>query len=493
MILSHALITCFSGCVAALESLTIVPQFARSNAAAPLPNNLIGFSIKSDRWNDWTGRLSDPNKYTYTLLDNLKQKTGVASPIRVGGDTEDRLSWSEDVDGVNNIFPAVPDVITATKQLFPEASHGKIGGDWFYLSRNLPEGTAIIWGVNFAANSVTEALTQDESLQSVTLESIEIGNEVDYWGGLYRPKNWTMSAYVDQYNDFVEEINKSIGPDGLRYQIGAFSGVWDSTQIGKTDLFQSQLGKVAQSFSDHHYNNVADFTTRPESEWPSLRAQLITKSNIRNNLTAFGPKAKFFHEHKLHYYLGETNSMFGHGMPGVSNSAAASLWAIDYVLQAATLGVDTVYLHSGVGYNYSAFQPIDHLGKNITDYSPSATRHITPLYMGVMVLSDIIGKHTSTWINELQTGNDHLAAYLIFEDSRLARVVLINSEAWEGDELTPRPGITVYISGIDPSEAKLKRLSPPNLGTTSGILWGSQSWESDSGDVMASSAVVIFL
>lgn len=45
--------------------------------------------------------------------------------------------------------------------------------------------------------------------------------------------------------------------------------------------------------------------------------------------------------------------MFGHGMPGVSNSAAASLWAIDYVLQAATLGVDTVYLHSGVGYNYS--------------------------------------------------------------------------------------------------------------------------------------------
>lgn len=83
----------------------------------------------------------------------------------VGGDTEDRLSWSEDVDGVNNIFPAVPDVITATKQLFPEASHGKIGGDWFYLSRNLPEGTAIIWGVNFAAKSVTEALTQVREIQ----------------------------------------------------------------------------------------------------------------------------------------------------------------------------------------------------------------------------------------------------------------------------------------------------------------------------------------
>lgn len=45
--------------------------------------------------------------------------------------------------------------------------------------------------------------------------------------------------------------------------------------------------------------------------------------------------------------------MYGHGMPGVSNSAAASLWVIDYALQAATLGIDTLHFHSGVGYNYS--------------------------------------------------------------------------------------------------------------------------------------------
>lgn len=45
--------------------------------------------------------------------------------------------------------------------------------------------------------------------------------------------------------------------------------------------------------------------------------------------------------------------MFGHGMPGVSNSAAAALWVIDYALQAATLGVDTLHFHAGVGYNYS--------------------------------------------------------------------------------------------------------------------------------------------
>lgn len=54
----------------------------RPSSAARLPGDLVGMSLESDRWNDWTGSLSHPNDFTYTLLDNLKQKTGVAWPIR---------------------------------------------------------------------------------------------------------------------------------------------------------------------------------------------------------------------------------------------------------------------------------------------------------------------------------------------------------------------------------------------------------------------------
>lgn len=39
---------------------------------------------------------------------------------------------------------------------------------------------------------------QDPRLRSVTLQSVELGNEPDYWAGSYRPKNWTVSSYVDQ-------------------------------------------------------------------------------------------------------------------------------------------------------------------------------------------------------------------------------------------------------------------------------------------------------
>jgi len=48
----------------------------------PLPQDLCGFSIEPDRWPDWAGNVTHRNDFTYTLLNNLKEKTGVAPRIR---------------------------------------------------------------------------------------------------------------------------------------------------------------------------------------------------------------------------------------------------------------------------------------------------------------------------------------------------------------------------------------------------------------------------
>ena len=49
----------------------------------------------------------------------------------------------------------------------------------------------------------------------------------------------------------------------------------------------------------------------------------------------------------------ETNSIACHGAPGVSNTAGAALWTIDYTLQAATLGIKELFFHEGVGFKYN--------------------------------------------------------------------------------------------------------------------------------------------
>ena len=49
----------------------------------------------------------------------------------------------------------------------------------------------------------------------------------------------------------------------------------------------------------------------------------------------------------------ETNSIACHGAPGVSNTAGAALWAIDYALYASTIGISELYFHEGIGYKYN--------------------------------------------------------------------------------------------------------------------------------------------
>ena len=97
----------------------------------------------------------------------------------------------------------------------------------------------------------------------------------------------------------------------------------------------------------------------------------MSKAYVRGNLTKFEADIAATHAQGLPYILGcadlpfllcicgadardrETNSIACHGAPGVSNTAGAALWTIDYTLQAATLGIEELFFHEGIGYKYN--------------------------------------------------------------------------------------------------------------------------------------------
>ena len=79
----------------------------------------------------------------------------------------------------------------------------------------------------------------------------------------------------------------------------------------------------------------------------------MNKAAIRGNLTVFAPDVAAAHARGLPYVLGETNSFSCHGAPGVSNTAGAALWVVDYTLFASTIGISELYFHEGVGYKYN--------------------------------------------------------------------------------------------------------------------------------------------
>ena len=67
--------------------------------------------------------------------------------------------------GFYDVFAPVPDIITGTKELFPEALYVGAGPDFWLCSGNMPEGTAFTWGVNFAASNASEAVAQVRQIE----------------------------------------------------------------------------------------------------------------------------------------------------------------------------------------------------------------------------------------------------------------------------------------------------------------------------------------
>lgn len=110
----------------------------------------------------------------------------------------------------------------------------------------------------------------------------------------------------------------------------------------------------------------------------ALLQDLMTKANIRGNLSNFSPDVTAVRAKGLDYVLGyaisfsiitrrplltdefyvpfsssETNSFSCHGAPGVSNTAGSALWTLDYALFAAQMGISRVHFHEGIGFKYN--------------------------------------------------------------------------------------------------------------------------------------------
>ena len=51
--------------------------------------------------------------------------------------------------------------------------------------------------------------------------------------------------------------------------------------------------------------------------------------------------------------LGETNSLYNQGSPGLSNTFGAALWGVDFNLYSASVGIKRVHMHQGTDYRVS--------------------------------------------------------------------------------------------------------------------------------------------
>lgn len=129
----------------------------------------------------------------------------------------------------------------------------------------------------------------------------------------------------------------------------------------------------------------------------------------------------------------------------------SAIWAVDWLLLGASAGIERLHFHQGSGFRYSMIQPTASSDDGLNITRP----HILPSYHACLIVNEAIGTSGNSYVTELATPNTTMTAYAIWEDTKLARLVVLNTQVYLGTG--EKPSISVQLNGLgatDPANVK---------------------------------------
>jgi hypothetical protein len=159
----------------------------------------------------------------------------------------------------------------------------------------------------------------------------ECGNEPDQWvGKAFRPAGY---AYADYKKDW-ESCAAAVG----------------TKRIAGPDTASPTSGWASSLAADEHANGLRMVMVHQYSMDPTgTAARLLSPATNAAQKNAAAPILTAAGAKHLPVRIDETNSAYGGGINGVSNKQASALWALDYSLQMAQLGLAGINIHGGLG------------------------------------------------------------------------------------------------------------------------------------------------
>jgi hypothetical protein len=154
--------------------------------------------------------------------------------------------------------------------------------------------------------------------------------------------------------------------------------------------------------------------------------------------------------------LGECNSVSSGGTAGVSDVFASALWGVDFLFDAAALGVAGINFHGGFGQH---------------GYTPLCLKNghyqACPLYYG-MLLFHAAGRGRTVPTDGSDSRN--LAVHAVLGDDGKLRVVLINKDLLEPVTVSVAPGLpAAKWRWKGERQGQLLRLLAPSVTSAEGI------------------------
>jgi hypothetical protein len=403
---------------------------------ATMPLDFTGLSYESPQLCN-TAFFSADNTDLVELFRELGPTGGV---LRLGGNLSAFTVWHD--------APNVP--VTAAEQLFLDK--GKHYWEWDLTDPTVRHGNhqavltpasietlagflnatgwRLLYGLNFATGTPEQAAAEAACVQRLCGESLlgfQLGNEIDFWGGGFRPKPWEFDQFYAEWRKWVDVIRATV-PNA------PMAGPDTAVRVDWMEQLAAHERDHIVLLTKHHY------AMGPAGDLRMDAHHLLGPDPDVLREIAAAQRAKAFAG--VGFRTAECNSCFHGGQPGVSNAYASALWGADYMLTLAQGGHAGVNLHGG--------------GEGI--YSPitgDADRGFVqqPLFFGMKFAQTFAG---ATLLESTLHSSANVTAYAAKRNGQLL-LALINKDT------TP---VTVECSAPQLNHAKLfesYQLSAPAL------------------------------
>lgn len=366
--------------------------------------------------------LSGDNAALVALIRGI----GAQGTIRIGGNSSEYAQWS--ADGSAPVAPlrhaVTPEAIQRLAALLQAT------------------GWRAVYGLNLGhgdpARAAAEAAYVAQALGD-RLEAFQIGNEPDLYvrAGL-RPQGYDVGAFVDEWQRYATAIRAAAGDVPLAGPDVAYTAEW-------IEAFAQRCGSQVLFLSDHYY--PVGPPSNPQADILALfRSEIDRYPRLRNGAERVRASGKPLR-------ITEGNSCWDGGKPGLSDTMASALWAVNLMFNCARDGIQGFCFHGGAAGPYS---PIVRNRDN--------TLSARPLYYGMRFFGAAgSGTLMETRVNSLNRG---LRAYALQRPDNGVNLVILNLGQAQATD------VRIAAPGRKFSGGSVLRLAAPTLFATNQVALG---------------------
>ena len=412
-----------------------------------IPSGFLGLSLEYTAVEAYAGH--DPkaiNPVFEQLIRNLTP--GQAPEVRIGGDTTDWTWWP--VPGVSK----------------PLGARYSLTKNWVQVTAALTHalGARLILGINLELDSPTDATAEARALVhgigAGSIEGLELGNEPELYGSFSyyrlpngnhvngRPAGYDFSDYLHDFSRIGGSLPKLplVGP--------ATGGPHWIPELASFLHAQPRVGVATL----HKYPLQTCFISPSAPQYPTV-AHMLSPVASQGLADTIAPYVGVAHSRHIPLRIDEMNTVSCGTAPGVTNSFASALWALDAVFQMARVGVNGVNIHTYPNAPYELFTFNRKGGK----WSAS----VAPEYYGLELFAQAAPAGARLLKTSGALGNMRLWATRAPDGT--IHVVLIN------DYTAQSRTVDVRIAGGH-GAATLERLRAPGVTARTGVTLGGQGF-----------------